>query len=180
MKTGLTITVDRFDAFKKSIETLTQKQVLVGIPEDHNERDDAPFGNAAIGYMNENGSPAKNIPARPHLIPGVLKACARVAGIFATGAKNALGGNRAAAEDALTAAGQVAADSVRSMITAGLSPALADSTVAARARRGRKGAIKELKLRAAGAAPSSALAKPLLDTGEYKNAITFVLRGKHA
>jgi hypothetical protein len=168
--------VDRFEAFKKSIEGLTKKQVYVGVPQENNARDDVPFGNAAIGYLNENGSPAKNIPARPHLSVGVLNASSRVANIFRTGARAAMDGDVSAAENALIAAGQVAADSVRSLITSGLNPPLSDSTVAARARRGRKGAKAEMAARALGKTPSSETTKPLLDTGEYKNSITYVLR----
>lgn len=57
---------------------------------------------------------------------------------------------------------------------------LADSTVEARARRGRKGATLELARRAAGESPGTDLAKPLIDTGQYRRAITHVVRDKDA
>ncbi len=57
---------------------------------------------------------------------------------------------------------------------------LADSTVEARARRGRKGAKAELARRAAGESPGTDLVKPLIDTGQYRRAITHVVRDKNA
>ncbi len=57
---------------------------------------------------------------------------------------------------------------------------LADSTLAARARRGHKGAAQELENRKAGLAPDNANARPLIDTGIYRRAITYVVRKKNA
>lgn len=181
MAVGVTVTKDNTKSLMDALTTLTRKQVYVGIPREENEREDEQtFGNAAIGYLNEKGSPAQGIPPRHHLIPGVLNAQSRITNIFATGGKAALAGDRNAAEAALIAAGQVAADSVRRVITSGLEPPLADSTLAARVRNGTaaKGAAKELKLRASGKAATSDIAKPLIATGEYKNSITFVVRDK--
>ncbi|HCN2843789.1 TPA: hypothetical protein N6R16_004997, partial [Escherichia coli] len=53
-------------------------------------------------------------------------------------------------------------------------------TVEARARRGRKGATLELARRVAGESPGTDLAKPLIDTGQYRRAITHVVRDKDA
>lgn len=65
------------------------------------------------------------------------------------------------------------------MTITGFTP-LADSTVEARARRGRKGAKAELARRAAGESPGTELVKPLIDTGQYRRAITHVVRDKDA
>ncbi|MXC79275.1 hypothetical protein FQZ92_28365, partial [Escherichia coli] len=78
----------------------------------------------------------------------------------------------AGAESALNRAGTLAVNGVRRYMTiTGFTP-LADSTVEARARRGRKGATLELARRAAGESPGTDLAKPLIDTGQYRRAIT--------
>lgn len=158
IKTGLTIK-DNSAKVYEALEAITKKRVYVGIPEDRNSRSDSSaFGNAAIGYLNEFGSPAQNIPARPHLVPGVQAVEARVSKMFYKGGQAALGGDIDAAEKALIAAGQVAADSVRKTIIDVIPPPLQKSTLAARRRRGHKGTT------------------PLLETGEYKNNITFVVR----
>ncbi|HCA7460069.1 TPA: hypothetical protein MX372_004907, partial [Enterobacter roggenkampii] len=70
-KSGVTTRVDNAQAILDALKSISKKEVLVGIPEEDSEREDVPFGNAGIGYVNEYGSPAQNIPPRPHLIPGV-------------------------------------------------------------------------------------------------------------
>jgi len=73
-------------------------------------------------------------------------------------------------------AGLAAQSSVRALISSGIGPALSEATLRNRARRGRKGAKEELASRAAGQQPSTELAKPLIDTAQYRNSITYVLR----
>lgn len=112
--------------------------MLVGIPSEDSERDDVPFGNAGIGYLNEYGSPEQNIPPRPHG-PGVKSAEEQTVPQLKTAAQAALDGNAAGAERALNRAGTLAANGVRRYMTiTGFTP-LADSTVEARARRGARG-----------------------------------------
>ncbi|WP_431022039.1 Bacteriophage protein [Erwinia rhapontici] len=180
MRSGVTITGDNAQAIIDALKSLTRKDVLVGIPAEDSDRDDAPFGNAGIGYINENGSPAQNIPARPHLVPGVRSVQEKTMPQLRAAAQAALSGNAAAAEMALNRAGTLAADGVRRYMTiTGFIP-LADSTLAGRARRGRKGAARELASRAAGNAPDNANARPLIDTSQYRRAITSVVREKDA
>lgn len=180
MKSGLTVRADNAQSILDALKSLAKKDVLVGIPGEDSDRDDVPFGNAGIGYINENGSPAQNIPARPHLKPGVSSVQDKTIPLLMQAAQNALDGNTSAAERALDQAGTVAADGVRRYITtAGFTP-LAGSTVAARARRGRKGAIAEMNSRATGNAPDNSNARPLIDTGQYRRSITHIVRDKDA
>lgn len=133
-----------------------------------------------IGYVNEYGSPAQNIPPRPHLIPGVKSVEEQTVPQLKAAAQAALDGNAAGAERALNRAGTLAANGVRRYMTiTGFTP-LADSTVEARARRGRKEAKEELARRAAGESPGTDLVKPLIDTGQYRRAITHIVRDKDA
>lgn len=162
MKSGLTVRLDNAQSIVDALRTLTKKDVLVGIPESENSRDDDEIGNAAIGYINENGSPAQNIPARPHLKPGVSSVQPKTLEQLREAAQSALSGNQEAALMALNRAGTIAADGVRRYITTtGFTP-LAESTVSARRRRGRNGV------------------KPLIDTGQYRRSITYVVRDKDA
>lgn len=180
MKSGLIIRADTAQSILDALKTLANKDVLVGIPESKDERDDGDIGNAAIGYINENGSPAQNIPPRPHLKPGVKSVEQDFIPHLKAAAQKALEGNAEGAVTSLDRAGTVAANGVKRFITASGFTPLADSTVAARARRGRAGAAKELASRAAGYAPNNANAKPLIDTGEYRRSITHVVRDKDA
>lgn len=191
MKSGVTIRADNAQAILDALKSLTKKDVLVGIPSEDSERDDVPFGNAGIGYVNEYGSPAQNIPPRPHLIPGVKSVEEQTVPQLKAAAQTALDGNADGAERALNQAGTLAANGVRRYMTiTGFTP-LADSTVEARARRGRKGAKAELARRSAdgklnainpdsGQLISNENVRPLIDTGQYRRAITHVVRDKDA
>ncbi|TGC25033.1 hypothetical protein [Escherichia sp. E1130] len=180
MKSGVKITTDNAQAILDSLKALTSKEVLIGIPAEDSEREDVPFGNAGIGYLNEYGSPAQNIPARPHLQPGVKSAESQTVPQLKDAALAAFDGNESSAEQSLERAGQLAVNGVRAFINAADFVPLADSTVEARARRGRKGAKAEMARRAAGDLPGTDGAKPLVDTGQYVRAITYVVRDKNA
>ncbi|SKA20248.1 hypothetical protein [Pantoea eucalypti] len=162
MKSGLTVRSDNAQSILDALKTLTNKDVLVGIPESKDERDDGDIGNAAIGYINENGSPAQNIPPRPHLNPGVRSVEQDFMPHLKSAARKALEGDAEGAVTSLDRAGTVAANGVKRYITiTGFTP-LADATIANRLRRGRTGN------------------KPLIDTGEYRRSITHVVRDKDA
>ncbi|EKU3685628.1 hypothetical protein L3202_004688 [Citrobacter freundii] len=190
-KSGVTTRVDNAQAILDALKSISKKEVLVGIPEEDSEREDVPFGNAGIGYVNEYGSPAQNIHPRPHLIPGVKSVEEQTLPQLKAAAQAALDGNAAGAERALNRAGTLAANGVRRYMTiTGFTP-LADSTVEARARRGRKGAKAELARRSAdgklnainpdsGQLISNENVRPLIDTGQYRRAITHVVRDKDA
>ncbi|WP_312545191.1 hypothetical protein [Pantoea eucalypti] len=162
MKSGLTVRSDSAQSILDALKTLANKDVLVGIPESKDERDDGDIGNAAIGYINENGSPAQNIPPRPHLKPGVRSVEQDFMPHLKSAARKALEGDTEGAVTSLDRAGTVAANGVKRYITiTGFTP-LADATIANRLRRGRTGN------------------KPLIDTGEYRRSITHVVRDKDA
>lgn len=162
MNSGLTVRSDSAQSILDALKTLANKDVLVGIPESKDERDDGDIGNAAIGYINENGSPAQNIPPRPHLKPGVRSVEQDYMPHLKSAARKALEGDAEGAVKSLDRAGTVAANGVKRYITiTGFTP-LADATIANRLRRGRTGN------------------KPLIDTGEYRRSITHVVRDKDA
>ncbi|WP_232317463.1 hypothetical protein [Ralstonia sp. NT80] len=173
------MTVDKLAQVLKTISALATKEVLVGVPQANDERkDDEPINNAAIGYIMETGSPVNNVPARPHLVPGIQDVQEEVADQLQKGAVAALSGSQSGVTKALNAAGMIGQRGVRAKITDGPFTPLAESTLRARARRGRKGAAKELASRAAGNEPDNANAKPLIDTGQYRQSITYVVRDK--
>jgi hypothetical protein len=153
------------DDTKKVMDTLramTIQQVYVGVPMDENSRDDDPIGNAQIGYINENGSEAAHIPPSPHLVPGVEKVQVRCADLVAAGAAKALSGDTGAMQKAYNQAGLVAQASVRQMITSqeGFQE-LSEYTLENRQKAGFQGT------------------KRLIWTGQYRNSITYVIRGKN-
>ncbi|KWN75795.1 hypothetical protein [Burkholderia ubonensis] len=156
------MTFDRLNEVLKSIAGLVQKEVLVGVPDSTAGRKDQgePLSNAEIGYILENGSPANNIPARPHLVPGVQDARPKFEPQLQKGVEAALDGDLEKVERSLNRAGLVAQNSVRAKINSNIQPKLADSTLAARRRRG---VTRE---------------NTLVDTAQYRNSITYVVRKK--
>jgi len=154
------ITVDKMAAVIKAISELSKKDVLVGIPDSAPEREEGPISNAQIGYILDKGSPAKNIPARPWLVPGVQDAQAECAERLKKGASAVLSGNRAGADAALTAAGLTAEMAVKAKINSNIQPELAESTLDARRRRG---VTRE---------------NTLVDTAQLRNSVTHVVRSK--
>lgn len=176
---GVTIS-DNLQRVLASLGELTKIDVLVGIPSQNTDRKEPgdPVDNAMLGYLHENGSPVRNIPARPFLVPGIKAVQPEIAERLRRAALGGLIGDPAEVRRQMGAAGQVAVSSVKATINAGIEPPLSKATLEARARRGRKGAIKELANRTAGIAPSTQLAKPLIDTGQLRNSITYVLRKK--
>ena len=175
------VTVDNLAKVIASINALVKKEVLVGIPSGTTERkedEQTPVNNAQLGYIHEYGSPANNIPARPFLIPGVNKAKNKIESQLKTAAKAALNRDLKTIEKSLDNAGLSAQNSVRTEINSGDFQELALSTLKARARKGRKGAQAEIDSRAEGNLPSNENARPLIDTGQLRNSITYVVRGK--
>lgn len=160
----LKVTRDNVDAVLRSIREMSQRQVLVGIPATADARKPDPdepnheINNATIGYLMENGSPAANIPARPHMKSGVASVQAKIAQVYRTGGKLVLEGKPKALDEAHTKVGLIAQAAVKTKITTGTFVPLAPATIAARRRRGRTSI------------------KPLIDSGQYRNAITFVIR----
>lgn len=153
------ITKDNVNNLLANIEALASKRVYVGIPGETSARS-GPINNAAIGHIAENGSPVNNIPARPHLVPGVRDALPAIVKDLSASAKKSMK-LPGAADTGLEIAGFRAVISVKKKITSqeGFQE-LAPATLRARKRKGFKGT------------------KALIETGQYLNAITHVVRPK--
>jgi hypothetical protein len=149
--------------FRKALEFLLKREVLVGIPAASATRDPAPgettaASNALIGYVMEYGSPAQNIPARPFVHPGIANAREGIQIHLKKAGQIALSGKPDEISQELEKVGLIAATSVQKAITDGPFEPLKPATLAARRRRGRTGD------------------RPLIDTGQLRRAITYVVR----
>lgn len=148
----------------RNLKRLEMKTVLVGVPADESERKEVSqdeMNNATLLYIHEHGSPLNNIPARPSLDPGIKNGKDRIIKYFRKAAEDMLiSGDQRKVDQSLHSAGMVAQNSIRAVINSGVPPELAESTLAARRRRGRTGT------------------KPLIDTGQLRNSITYVLEEK--
>jgi hypothetical protein len=170
---------------KDALELLTKNEVLVGFPEDGAERQDGEDPtNAMLGYIHDNGAPEANIPARPFMLPGIEAVQDAVADKLGQTMRAVLRGDGPQrVEQGFTQIGFLAMNSIKRTINAGVPPPLSDFTLRARMKSGRKngggariGAAQELDRRWDGQAPSTEFAKPLVDTGQMRNAVTYALR----
>ena len=187
MTKAVTVVKDNTAKIFKAIEALVGKQVLVGIPDSgQNNRDEGPVNNATIGYVMEFGSPLHNVPPRPFLIPGVQKARAPALVQLRQAADAALAGDTAKMLQGLNRAGIVASNEVKLTINSNIPPPLKPDTIRNR-HRGRDTKMREseqvyLGLVAKGVAPGAAQGEvgivALVNTGQMRNSITYVVRDK--
>lgn len=159
MKSGVFMTKNRVKRVFGAMAMLPQQDVLVGVPGDETQRDaKAPITNAALAYIHDNGAPEANIPARPFMHPGIDSAKDEILVRLKNVGKAVLDGNMGGAERALHAAGLTAQSAIRRKINTGPFLPLAPYTLAQRRRRGRTSD------------------KPLVDTAQMRNSITYVVR----
>lgn len=140
-----------------SLEDLQRSDVLVGIPEEENHRDENGIGNAALLYIHTNGSPVRNIPARPVIEPAIKAEGNRqlINEQLKKAAKAILSKDAAAAESSLRRAGQIGANSAKRWFTDPRNNWAPNAPSTIR----RKGSDR-----------------PLIDTGALRQAITWVVR----
>lgn len=161
---GGALIIDRLPQLLAGVDLLVGTRVMVGVPatealrkpEPGEERQ--PPNNAMLAYIHENGDAAGRIPPRPFLKPGVDNAREPIEKRLTQAATAALDGKGDGVTRALHAAGLTAQAAVRRRITVGPHLPLAPATIAKRRARGRMGT------------------KPLIDTGQLRNAINYVLR----
>jgi hypothetical protein len=73
-KSPITLTKigDAGATIQERLRMLSKSDVLVGIPQEKNQSTEHPeIGNAALLFIHTNGSPIRNIPARPVIEPAI-------------------------------------------------------------------------------------------------------------
>lgn len=191
MASRVTITKDKVNAVVGAITKLVGKQVVVGIPEANASRQDDETNshptNAMIGYVMETGSPARNVPARPWLVPGTRESQRDWMPHLRGAAGAALDGNTQKSDQELAAAGVVAESGVKRKIGSNIPPPLKPSTIRARkyARQTQSRRPNEeqyLQQVRSGIDPGTAQAAAgivsLVNTGQLRNSVTSVVRTK--
>ena len=157
-----------------AVQQLSKMDVLVGVPKGTTDRPGEPINNASLLYLHSHGSPLQGIPARPVIEPalnasGNKESLTRRMGIIS---KAVLHGNLTAAYDGLDALGIRARNIVYSWFVDprnGWEPN-APATVAAKIS---KMSPKQIKIAMKRGGP---LTRPLIDTGEMRKSITYIVR----
>lgn len=157
----------------EAVREFTQNEVLVGIPEDSSARG-GDINNAQLLYIHTNGSPLMGIPARPLIEPAIEtpENSAMIADAFKDGFVAALEGNSAGASMALESAGMLGQAAVQGHFTGANGwAANAGITIEGGWMRNKKSG-KPFKVKGKGSN------RPLIDTGNLRNAITYAVRRK--
>lgn len=141
------------------IDELGKKQIKVGFFSHSKYPDGKPI--AGVAMVQELGSVKQNIPSRKFMGPSLKNGAENYKkGIVRAFRQAADGGSL---EVGLSAVGEVAAGDVKQGIIDVKSPPLKESTIAARARRHHAGKASD---------------KPLVDTGQMLQAVTYVVEDK--
>lgn len=165
-KPSFKITKDIVQGFNDAIEALKHKETLVGIPAEEtsrtaDENGKTPMNNATLLMIHENGSPAANIPERPVVKIGLWDSRPAVTEQFKKAAVAVLEKGQSALDQYLERAGIIASNQIKLTINNQIDIApIAKSTLQARRDRGFMGT------------------KALIVSGQLRNAITYVVRGK--
>lgn len=149
--------VDKMGELEKSLRELKKKSVLVGIPQEKASRPEEgeKINNAELAYIHTNGSPKRNIPARPFIQPAVESKKQQLGDKFGQAIKNALTGKDPKPE--LEKAGMIAQNASRAWFTNPANNWMPNTEETIK----RKGSDK-----------------PLIDTAEMRKSITYVVKEK--
>ncbi|PNG25708.1 hypothetical protein [Methylocella silvestris] len=164
VKISVTSSIDHTGDLMRAIKALTKNVVMVGVPAANADRESTGgkpgANNAQIGYIMETGSPTKNIPARPFLVPGVQSIKGEIVKSMRKSGMAALGGNVEQVEKEMHAIGLKAQVAVQIKLSEGPFTPLSPKTVYA--RKHRKEAPRDSD-------------QPLIDTGQLRAAIKYVI-----
>lgn len=161
MDSGVKVTLDATGEFVKAIKALGRNVVMVGVPSTTATRQPEPgemvvLNNAQIAYIHEHGAPEANIPARPFLAPTINAEAANIHKRLTRAGERAFDGEDPMVE--MHRLGAEVVSAIRRKITEGPFIPLSPVTLRQRLARGRTGD------------------KPLIDTGQLRRSINYVIR----
>lgn len=173
---SVTLDVDKTRVINSAIKRLGKMAVYIGIPADGegDERKKGTIRNSDLGYIHEFGSETAGIPPRPFLKPGVESVKDELKKQLQAAAKAALKENDEGMLKHLKLAAGKGERGVRNYMRNAPFEPIKLETAANRYRdRGNKGPSKGE--RAAIASGSTEGLKPLINTGQLRNAITGIV-----
>jgi hypothetical protein len=148
---------------KVILNGLKDKSAKVGFFESAKYEDGTPV--AYVATIQEFGAPSQSIPARPFMRPAIKENEKAWSSIAESGARAVLRG-AATINDVMEAIGGRAASDIQTSITQVKTPALKDSTIAARLRKRSDGKTV------------GNLTKPLVDSGLMLASVTHLVTDK--
>jgi hypothetical protein len=153
--TGMQVTGAGMEKLMRDLERLARQDLLVGFPEGE-ARDDG-LSNAQLAYIHDNGAPEANIPARPFMAPAIEDVKQQL-GDKAGQVARALTQGRDVIDQGMHQMGLIASVAIKDKINSNIPPQLSEMTIASRQARG------------------VTRTNTLVDTGQMRNAATYVIR----
>lgn len=158
------VTRDNMPQLERIMRRVARTRVYIGVPGSTSRRGGSnnplnpnaqgAISNATLGYIHEYGSPARNIPARPFLVPGVDRAKGRLLAVLHARLQKAVDtGNEGEVRNAYETVGIAGAGEVQGYMTSGTFAPLSARTIARKKS-----------------------SRPLIDTGQLRQSITYVVR----
>lgn len=146
----------------ESMQFIRDHDVYVGIQQKDTSREDDDVTNAELLFIHTNGSPVNNIPPRPVIEPAIRSDRKRLSSMMKQAAKYALDGMKSEALMQLELVGTRGRDiSKRWFVNPDNN--WPPNSEAVQERKRRKGATNP---------------RPLIDTGELRNSISYFVRTK--
>ena len=162
-KATVTVVFDKTRKIAEALREVSTTRVMAGVPAEKGLRQEedgkqAGINNAALMYIHEHGAPDAGIPPRPVVYPAIKSIHKEVVKTLFKIGRLALEGKPKQVEQGFNALGIMAQNAMRKRITDG--PFIPDkpATLAARRARGHKGE------------------RPLIETGQLRRALTYVIR----
>lgn len=141
---------------KKNLLDFSKLDLLVGVPQEKTEREgnSEPITNAELMFIHTNGSPIRNIPKRPTIEPTIEENKERISEMFKT-AVNKILDNKGDGRADLEKIGLWTVNKIKAKFGSDELVPNAPSTIAQKGDN-----------------------NPLIDTGQLRNSITYVIRRK--
>lgn len=162
-----------------AIANIARKQVYVGIPESKAARKTGNINNAQLMYIHTNGSPVNHIPARPVIEPAIEDAPTKklIVEQLRDAAEAGFAGEDTAMETHLDAAGQIGSNASKRWFTSSRNgwPKNKPSTIRNKLRKLRGTAFDEAMDILDSGGDIASIDTPLIDTGEFRRSITYVV-----
>lgn len=174
------------DRLLDPIKEFTNKTVFIGITDTKTGRSPGPGRsgpqptNALLMAIHENGSPAKNIPARPVLVPAIDELRKLIGPILYQTARAEMRGQRGSVEKGLRRIGEMGVAIAKRIMKDGDFEPLAAITIKNRARRRARASEDDtpvhLSARTRSQTASVADDAPLMDTMQLYDALSYSIR----
>lgn len=150
---------NKMNNLTRTLKFLRDNYVMVGIPQKKTSRKGEPITNAELLYIHTHGSPINNIPARPVVEPALADDRDRLSKMLKKSALLSLEGKEEEAIEQLKLTGMRGQNVARAWFNNPNNnwPPNSPSVEAAKRKKG------------------STDPKPLIDTGELRKSITYVL-----